>query len=507
LSDLDIEPDALPRVIDYVYTSAYSSHESAYPAKATKTVHNSRTDEVVNGLSSVTHESSEVARKAVIEGRRLYIGNLAYAATEEQLKDFFAGYDIESTSISINPRTGRPTGYAFVDLKSAWKAKLAIASLSGKDILQRKVSVQLARNPEGDGKKTPGAGHTVTPVAVPETSASFGENASTLWAASTSSKESQNQFEGLFGADALEKAIASELVAPSMGENMLKRKRSTSDSGDALDVHVKVYLCAKQLNIRSAMRASRRLIVTALLALIHSETQLTMAVEPLKRLFEATRSEPGSDLDEARRDVLWQCFENHHKCNAEESLKALLTAAERALWTIAVPISSAGVPSSWSMLWPPTTTSTTPNGLAITNGVRTTPQNSTGLFTNTDFTGHAASTSSTTPSQTRAAFNTDSTSGSVFQFSANTKLPSQAASSLLGNSHFGGFSGDNRAKTLSQGGGGAFGNPQSSGLFGNSNAKVESPGTDGLLGNTSPVFSFSSNGGHNLFSQSASKRK
>ena len=54
----------------------------------------------------------------------------------------------ESTSIPVNPRTNRPVGYAFVDLATAHEATAAIESLSGKEILSRKVSVQLARKPE-----------------------------------------------------------------------------------------------------------------------------------------------------------------------------------------------------------------------------------------------------------------------------------------------------------------------------------------------------------------------
>lgn len=54
----------------------------------------------------------------------------------------------ESTSIPVNPRTNRPVGYAFVDLKSAEEAQKAIDNLSGNDILERKVSVQLARKSE-----------------------------------------------------------------------------------------------------------------------------------------------------------------------------------------------------------------------------------------------------------------------------------------------------------------------------------------------------------------------
>ena len=63
----------------------------------------------------------------------------------------------ESVSIPKNPRTDRPVGYAFVDLSTPTEAERAIAELSGKEILERKVSVQLARKPEAAGEKTEGA--------------------------------------------------------------------------------------------------------------------------------------------------------------------------------------------------------------------------------------------------------------------------------------------------------------------------------------------------------------
>lgn len=100
-----------------------------------------------------TDQSTRDAHKEAVlasaaEGRRLYIGNLAYATTEGELQSFFKGYSIESTSIPKNPRTDRPVGYAFVDLTTSAEAERAIAELSGQEILERKVSVQLARKPE-----------------------------------------------------------------------------------------------------------------------------------------------------------------------------------------------------------------------------------------------------------------------------------------------------------------------------------------------------------------------
>lgn len=54
----------------------------------------------------------------------------------------------ETTSIPTNPRTTRPVGYAFVDVSTPSEAERAIQELNGKTILDRKVSVQLARKPE-----------------------------------------------------------------------------------------------------------------------------------------------------------------------------------------------------------------------------------------------------------------------------------------------------------------------------------------------------------------------
>ena len=65
--------------------------------------------------------------------------------------------DSESTSIPTNPRTTRPVGYAFVDLSTSTEAQRAISELSGKEILNRKVSVQLARKPEAATEKGDGA--------------------------------------------------------------------------------------------------------------------------------------------------------------------------------------------------------------------------------------------------------------------------------------------------------------------------------------------------------------
>ncbi|EAS30604.3 glycine-rich protein [Coccidioides immitis RS] len=121
------------------------------------TMANTSLNEPTNGTPAATAEIGATAASAD-EGRRLYIGNLAYATTEGELKEFFKGYNVESVSIPVNPRTNRPVGYAFVDLATAQEAQAAIAALTGKDILERRVSVQIARKPEpAEGKAESGA--------------------------------------------------------------------------------------------------------------------------------------------------------------------------------------------------------------------------------------------------------------------------------------------------------------------------------------------------------------
>ena len=60
------------------------------------------------------------------DGCRLYVGNLAYHGTEQDMRALFADYDVCSVTIPINPRTNRPMGYAFVDLTTPPLAQTAI---------------------------------------------------------------------------------------------------------------------------------------------------------------------------------------------------------------------------------------------------------------------------------------------------------------------------------------------------------------------------------------------
>ncbi|KAJ2902729.1 hypothetical protein MKZ38_000155 [Zalerion maritima] len=120
-------------------------------------VTNTLANTTISEKSAEAKPANDAGHQSANEGRRLYIGNLAYATQEDQLKEFFNGYLVESVSIPKNPRTDRPVGYAFVDLSTPSEADRAINDLSGKEILERKVSVQLARKPEPAGERGEGA--------------------------------------------------------------------------------------------------------------------------------------------------------------------------------------------------------------------------------------------------------------------------------------------------------------------------------------------------------------
>jgi len=88
-------------------------------------------------------------------GTRLYVGNLSYNVTEPELRDAFAeeGRNVVEVKIVMDRDTGRPRGFAFVEMGSDQEAAAAISSLTGRDIQGRAINVSEAREraPRGGG--------------------------------------------------------------------------------------------------------------------------------------------------------------------------------------------------------------------------------------------------------------------------------------------------------------------------------------------------------------------
>lgn len=83
----------------------------------------------------------------------IYVGNLAYEATEEDLLATFEPYGVvESVSI-IKDRLGRPRGFAFVKMIDREEVKTAIVGTDGRPLRGRPLRVKLAyrKKPRGEG--------------------------------------------------------------------------------------------------------------------------------------------------------------------------------------------------------------------------------------------------------------------------------------------------------------------------------------------------------------------
>jgi len=80
-------------------------------------------------------------------GTRLYVGNLSYNVTEPELRDVFAegGRNVVEVKIVMDRDTGRPRGFAFVEMGSDEEANAAISSLSGREVQGRAINVSEAR--------------------------------------------------------------------------------------------------------------------------------------------------------------------------------------------------------------------------------------------------------------------------------------------------------------------------------------------------------------------------
>ena len=77
---------------------------------------------------------------------RIYVGNLSYDVTEEELRADFASFGtVESIAIPTDKYSGRARGFAFVEMPSVSEGQAAIAALNGKTVKDRTLTVNAAR--------------------------------------------------------------------------------------------------------------------------------------------------------------------------------------------------------------------------------------------------------------------------------------------------------------------------------------------------------------------------
>src|SRR2546421_2437395 len=86
---------------------------------------------------------------------KLFVGNLSFNVTENDLQDAFAAHGtVVEANLMMDRATGRSRGFAFITMGSAEEAQKAISALNGKELAGRALTVNVARPRE----ERPGGG-------------------------------------------------------------------------------------------------------------------------------------------------------------------------------------------------------------------------------------------------------------------------------------------------------------------------------------------------------------
>ena len=90
---------------------------------------------------------------------RLYVGNLSYNTTENQLQDLFGEHGpVTEVDLIMDKFSGRPRGFGFVTMETKEGAQAAIEALNGKNIDGRDLTVNEARPREERAPRSGGGG-------------------------------------------------------------------------------------------------------------------------------------------------------------------------------------------------------------------------------------------------------------------------------------------------------------------------------------------------------------
>ncbi len=77
---------------------------------------------------------------------KLYVGNLSFDATENEIRELFGQYgEVSEVNLVTDPQTGRPRGFGFVELADDNAAREAIGALDGKEFGSRQIKVNEAK--------------------------------------------------------------------------------------------------------------------------------------------------------------------------------------------------------------------------------------------------------------------------------------------------------------------------------------------------------------------------
>ena len=79
----------------------------------------------------------------------IYVGNLSYQVTEDDLRDAFSVFgQVSRVNVVKDRETGRSKGFGFVEMATAEEAQKAISMFNGQNFMGRSITVNVARPPE-----------------------------------------------------------------------------------------------------------------------------------------------------------------------------------------------------------------------------------------------------------------------------------------------------------------------------------------------------------------------
>ena len=108
-------------------------------------------------MKIVTKEQNKICLEDKTKGIRMkiYVGNMPYAMTEDELRNVFEAYGtVASASLAMDRETRRPRGFGFVEMPEAAEANAAISALNGTEQGGRKLVINEAR-PKEDRPRGP----------------------------------------------------------------------------------------------------------------------------------------------------------------------------------------------------------------------------------------------------------------------------------------------------------------------------------------------------------------
>jgi len=90
---------------------------------------------------------------------RIYVGNLSFQSTEADIEACFAAYGtVKSVDVIMDRETGRPRGFAFIEMGTDAEAQAAVEALDGHELDGRALKVNIARPRESRGGRGGGYG-------------------------------------------------------------------------------------------------------------------------------------------------------------------------------------------------------------------------------------------------------------------------------------------------------------------------------------------------------------